>query len=241
MDNLMTTAVALLASETRQVETAAQNIANLATPGYKRLITFGDAVSQAAAETRPAASRADAKAPDVATDFTPGRMIHTGNPLDLALASDGFFTVATPDGIAYLRGGSFRLDAEGRLVTREGWKLQGSGGGDVVVRSTNWHVQADGTVLDDGQPVAVIGATAFANPAKLTRVGEGLYRADGAQPVERQDPRVLQGYLEASNVANGDEMVRMMAAMRRIESGQKLVHAYDDMMGTALQRLGDMS
>ncbi|WP_244127352.1 flagellar hook-basal body protein [Burkholderia gladioli] len=235
----MTTAVGLIASETRQVETAAQNIANLATPGYKRLITFSDAVSQAEIEARRAPSREHA--PTVASDFTPGRMIHTGNPLDLALASDGFFTVATPDGIAYLRGGSFRLDTEGRLVTRQGWKLQGSGGGDVVVRSQNWHVQADGTVLDDGQPVAVIGATAFANPARLTRAGEGLYRANGAQPVERQDPRVLQGYLEASNVANGDEMVRMMAAMRRVESGQKLVHAYDDMMGTALQRLGDMS
>lgn len=51
----------------------------------------------------------------------------------------------------------------------------------------------------------------------------------------------MQGYLEASNVSNADEMIRMMAAMRRIESGQKLVHAYDDMMGNVLQRLGDMS
>lgn len=234
----MTTAVGLISSETRQVETAAQNVANLATPGYKRLITFADAVSQAETSARTAAPSASAR--DAATDFTPGRMMHTGNPLDLALSSGGFFAVSTPDGTAYLRGGAFRLDADGRLVTRQGWALQSSGGGDVVVRSQNWRVLADGTVLDDGQPVAVIGTASFANPNRLARIGDGLYRANGAQPLELTDPRVMQGYLEASNVSNADEMIRMMAAMRRVESGQKLVHAYDDMMGTVLQRLGDM-
>jgi flagellar basal body rod protein FlgG len=238
MDNLMTTAVGLISSETRQVETAAQNVANLATPGYKRLITFADTLSQAESSSRMAAPRASSH--DVATDFTPGRMIHTGNPLDLALSSGGFFAVSATDGTAYLRGGSFRLDADGRLVTRQGWALQSSGGGDVVVRSQNWRVLADGTVLDDGQPVAVIGTASFANPNQLSRTNDGLYRANGARPAELIDPRVMQGYLEASNVSNADEMIRMMAAMRRVESGQKLVHAYDDMMGTVLQRLGDM-
>ncbi|QVN23648.1 flagellar hook basal-body protein [Burkholderia pyrrocinia] len=238
MDNLMTTAVGLISSETRQVETAAQNVANLATPGYKRLITFADAFSQAESSSRMAAPPTSAR--DAATDFTAGRMMHTGNPLDLALSSGGFFAVSTPDGTAYLRGGAFRLDADGRLVTRQGWALQSSGGGDVVVRSQNWRVLADGTVLDDGQPVAVIGTASFANPNRLARIGDGLYRANGAQPLELADPRVMQGYLEASNVSNADEMIRMMAAMRRVESGQKLVHAYDDMMGTVLQRLGDM-
>ncbi|WP_175760770.1 flagellar hook-basal body protein [Burkholderia ambifaria] len=238
MDNLMTTAVGLISSETRQVETAAQNVANLATPGYKRLITFADALSQTESSAQTAAARPSTR--DVATDFMPGRMVHTGNPLDLALSSGGFFAVSAPDGTAYLRGGSFRLDADGRLVTRQGWALQSSGGGDVVVSSQNWRVLADGTVLDDGQPVAVIGTASFANPNQLSRTNDGLYRANGARPAELIDPRVMQGYLEASNVSNADEMIRMMAAMRRVESGQKLVHAYDDMMGTVLQRLGDM-
>ncbi|MXN76555.1 flagellar hook-basal body complex protein [Burkholderia sp. 4701] len=238
MDNLMTTAVGLISSETRQIETAAQNVANLATPGYKRLITFADTFSQAESSARMAAPPTPVRG--AATDFAPGRMMHTGNPLDLALSSGGFFAVSTPDGTAYLRGGAFRLDADGRLVTQQGWALQSSGGGDVVVRSQNWRVLADGTVLDDGQPVAVIGTASFANPNQLARTNDGLYRANSARPIELTDPRVMQGYLEASNVSNADEMIRMMAAMRRVESGQKLVHAYDDMMGTVLQRLGDM-
>ncbi|MGU7783229.1 flagellar hook-basal body protein [Burkholderia sp. PU8-34] len=234
----MTLAVDLIASETRQVETAAQNVANLATPGYKREIAFSDVLSQGgpspSARTVPTNRTA-------ATDFTPGKLIHTGNPLDLTLAGGGFFAVSTPEGTAYTRGGTFQLDASGRLVTAQGWVLQSDGGGDVSVRSSSdWKVASDGTVLDDGTPVAVIGTASFSDPRQLTRLGSGLFRADGIQPDEVDDPRVLQGFLESSNVSNGNEMVRMMEAVRRIESGQKIVHAYDDMMGTVLQRLGDM-
>lgn len=236
----MTLATGLIAAETRQVETAAQNIANLATPGYKRQISFSDALSQAAMQTRnaPAASQLGLRA--TATDFTPGKLIHTGNPLDLALGGGGFLDVSTPQGTAYMRGGAFQIDAAGRLVTPQGWVLQSTGGGDVVVRSQNWRVEPDGTVLDDGNPVAVIGTTSFDQPHRLQRIGNGLYQARGVQPVELPAPRVQQGFLESSNVSNGDEMVRMMEAMRRVEAGQKIVHAYDDMMGSALQRLGDM-
>lgn len=233
----MTLAVGLIASETRQAETAAQNIANLATPGYKREIAFSDALSQASLSPLPSAASADRT---IATDFTPGKLIHTGNPLDLALASGGFFEVATPEGTAYMRGGTFQLDANGRFVTPQGWVLQSAGGGDLSVRSSNWSIASDGTLIDDGNPIAVIGTASFSDPRRLTRVGNGLYRADGMPPVELADPRVLQGFVESSNVSNGNEMVRMMEAVRSIESGQKLVHAYDDMMGSVLQRLGDM-
>ena len=234
----MTLAVGLIASETRQVETAAQNVANLNTPGYKRQIAFADALGQAqAGASTSALAHADRA---LATDFTPGKMVHTGNPFDLALAGGGFFTVATPHGLAYLRGGAFHPDSTGRLVAAQGWTLQNAGGGDVVVRSSNWYVESDGTVVADGNPVAVIGTASFRDPGQLTRAGAGLYFANGATPDGLIDPRVVQGFLEASNVSNGDEMVRMIEAMRRIESGQKLVHAYDDMMSAALQRMGGM-
>jgi len=234
----MTLAVGLIASETRQVETAAQNIANLSTPGYKRQITFADALGQADPSS-PLAALSPTRGP-AATDFTPGKMIHTGSPFDLALAGGGFFPVATPDGIAYLRGGAFRPDTTGRLVTPQGWALQRASGGDVVVRSSNWHVEPDGTVVDNGNPVAVIGTVSFRDPGALIRAGNGRYLANGALPDDLADPRIAQGFREASNVSNGDEMVRMMEAMRRVESGQKLVHAYDDMMSAALQRMGGM-
>lgn len=234
----MTLAVGLIASETRQVETTAQNIANLATPGYKRQITFADALGQAQTGAPPSALPQANRT--VATDFTPGKLVHTGNPFDLALRGGGFFTVATPHGLAYVRSGTFRPDPNGRLVTAQGWALQNAGGGDVVVRSSDWHVESDGTAVDNGNPVAVIGTASFRDPGQLARAGSGLYFANGATPDELIDSRVVQGFLEASNVSNGDEMVRMMEAMRRIESGQKLVHAYDDMMSAALQRMGGM-
>lgn len=239
MDNMMTLATGLISHETRRVETAAQNIANVATPGYKRAIAFEEVLASGRANGI-ASSTTPLPPSAIATDFSAGKLIHTGNPLDFSITGPGFFEVTTSSGPAYTRLGSFQRDADGRLVTAQGAALQAAGGGDVVVRSNNWHVERDGTLVDDGNPSTAIRIATFADPAKLTRGEGGLFHANGAQPVDIEQPRIVQGFVESSNVSVGHDMMRMMEAMRRVESGQKLVHAYDDMVGTVLQRLGDM-
>jgi flagellar basal-body rod protein FlgF len=239
MDNLMALAADLISLETKRVETAGQNIANVATPGYKRQIAFDDALAAGAAANSVASTHA-LPPTGIATDFSAGKLIHTGNPLDLSISGQGFFEVAVPDGPAYTRLGSFQRDADGRLVTAKGAALQATGGGDVVVRSNNWHIERDGTLVDDGTPSTVIRVATFPDPGKLTRGDDGLFRANGAQAVDIDQPQLVQGFVESSNVSVGNDMMQMMEAMRRIESGQKLVHAYDDMIGTVLQRLGDI-
>ncbi|OLL30858.1 hypothetical protein BTH42_14880 [Burkholderia sp. SRS-W-2-2016] len=240
MDNLMTLATGLISHETRRVETAAQNLANVATPGYKRQIAFDDVLAKGRAQTMPLSAALASPATGIATDFSAGKLVHTGNPLDLAIGGAGFFEVMTADGPAYTRVGSFQRDADGRLVTSQGWVLQGAGGGDVAVRSNNWQITSDGTVLDDGTPSSVIRVATFAEPGRLERGADGLFRATQAQAVDDEQTHIVQGFVESSNVAVGNDMMQMMEAMRRVESGQKLVHAYDDMLGTVLQRLGDM-
>lgn len=235
----MTLATDLISLETRRVETAGQNIANVATPGYKRQIAFDDVL--AAGSATGGSAVANALPPTgIATDFAAGKLIHTGNPLDLSINGQGFFEVATSSGLAYTRLGSFQRDADGRLVTGKGAALQAMGGGDVVVRSNNWHVERDGTLVDDGNPSVVIRVATFPDPSRLTRGDDGLFHANGAQAVDVDPPQLVQGFVESSNVSVGNDMMQMMEAMRRIESGQKLVHAYDDMIGTVLQRLGDI-
>jgi flagellar basal-body rod protein FlgG len=235
MDDLMIMATSLMARETRRVETAAHNIANTATPGFKSETTFEDALVNPAASGWPTSSSMRR-----ATDFSPGKLMHTGNPLDLAIGGDGFFAVAAPGGTAYTRGGSFHRDEQGRLVTIQGWPLQASGGGEVIVSNGAWHIEPDGTVIDGGNPTTVIDIAHFDDNGKLERSAEGLFLAGQAHVVDREDTRIQQGYLEASNVMVGVDMVRVMEAMRRVESGQKLVQSYDDMVGNVLQRLGDM-
>ncbi|CAD6549016.1 flagellar hook-basal body protein [Paraburkholderia metrosideri] len=240
MDNLMTLATGLISQETRRVETAGQNLANVATPGYKRQIAFDDVLAESRAQSAPPSPVTPSRTTGIATDFSAGKLVHTGNPLDLSISGPGLFEVITANGPAYTRAGSFQRDADGRIVTAQGWPLQSAGGGDVVVRSNNWQIASDGTVLDDGTPSSVIRVATFVDPAQLVRGADSLFHAKEAQAVDSEQAHIVQGFIETSNVAVGNDMMQMMEAMRRIESGQKLVHAYDDMVGTVLQRLGDM-
>jgi flagellar basal-body rod protein FlgF len=234
MDSIMALGTHLIAAETRRVETASQNIANVASPGYKRAVAFQDVLDSVSASARP-------RAPSIAsgTDFSAGKLIHTNNPLDLALNGRGFFEVATVNGPAYTRLGSFTRDASGRLLTAQGWPLQGSGG-DVVVSSADWHIEKDGTVIDNGNPVAMINVLDFADLSKMQRTDGDLFSANGQIAMPVDGALISQNYLESSNVTLATDMIQMMEAMRRVESGQKIIHAYDDMMGNALQRLGEM-
>ncbi|TKC89467.1 flagellar hook basal-body protein [Trinickia terrae] len=238
MDDLMTLATRLISLETQRVESAGRNIANTATPGYKREIAFAETLAEA---TGGGAAPVAAASPVLrtATDFSAGKLVHTGNPLDLSITGPGFFEVATADGPAYTRLGSFQRDADGRLVTTQGWPLQGANG-DVIVSSGDWRVERDGTVIDGGNTVSVIRIANFDDPAKLVRLGDGLYAADGSRAMDVEDPHIAQGFAEGSNAVAASDMIQLMEAMRRVESGQKLVHAYDDMVGNVLQRLGDM-
>ncbi|MBN3821295.1 flagellar hook basal-body protein, partial [Paraburkholderia sp. Se-20369] len=108
MDDLMTLSLRLIALETQRAETAARNLSNVATPGYQREIAFQDMLASDATQAggEPQIHRL--------ADFSPGRLVRTGDPFDLAIAGDGFFEVLTDAGPAYTRAGAFRRAADGR-------------------------------------------------------------------------------------------------------------------------------
>ncbi|WP_333677792.1 flagellar hook basal-body protein [Dyella sp.] len=234
MDNLMIMATDLMARETRRVDVAAQNIANGGTPGYKQAVAFDQVVNDLRRNEGVPVS-----ATNVVTDFTPGKLQHTGNPTDLAIRGQGFFEVATPEGAAYTRAGAFHRDEQGYLVNAQGFRLQSQDGGDVRVSQSDWRVEQDGTIIDHGIATIKVRVMTFDNDQLLARSGNGLFKTSET-PLEASHAQLAQGFLEASNTVTGNDMVQIMQAMRRVESGQKLVYAYDDMIGNVLQRLGDM-
>lgn len=243
MDSLMITATELISQETLRIEASSQNIANTATPGYKSRISFQQAMS--GLEPRQGAASPQARGTTQATDFASGKMVHTGNPLDIAITGPGFFQLSIDDGVAYTRAGSFRRDTDGRLVTAQGGYLQSAEGGDIAVHGSDWRVDPDGTVIDDDAPVATISIVEFESPQSLVRRGDNLFLADSllaASPEMKATTTstLTQGYVEMANVSVGNDMIRIMESMRRIETGQKVIHAYDDMIGNVLQRLGEM-
>jgi flagellar basal-body rod protein FlgG len=164
---------------------------------------------------------------------------NTGNPFDLALSGPGFFVVRAGDAILYTRDGQFHRDSEGRLVSAEGMVLQ-SDSGDVSVQADNPEILADGTVLDNGNPVARIKVEDFADLHQLQPALGGAFHAAAGQGQDVAVPQIRQGMLEQANVNTADEMLSVMAALRSAQSGQKLVQVYDDLMGRAITAFGQM-
>lgn len=228
----------ILARAEQRAEVAAQNITNASTPGYRRRISFSELL---AAGATPGAAPGAASARQhgaVAADFTAGQLQQTGGATDLAIAGQGFFVVGSDDATLYTRQGQFRRDDAGRLVTAQGQALQSMDGGDVVVGDGPFQVAADGTVTRNGEPLARIAVVDFDDRHALVPGDGGAFAAGSAEPRPVQGAVVRQGMLEGSNVNTGDEMVAMMEAVRRAETGQRLMTTYDDLMGRALNMFG---
>ncbi len=230
--DLIESARGILSLTERRMEVTANNVANLATPGFKSERLYSDV----SAGWGPLASQSLQRE---ALDLGQGRLTKTDNPLDLAISGSGMFRLRSADGtFAYSRSGQFSQVDGGRIVNSQGLALQSADGGDLIIPNAGVKVLADGTVLDGERPIAKIGIYAPVPGADIRPLGGSLMAIteDSVEEVTRAELR--QGMLEASNVALADEMVSMMDALRQAESGARLVQTYDDLMGRAITTLG---
>lgn len=216
----------------RRAEVTSQNIANIATPGYKRRISFDQYTNGAAPPQLQTTTMA------TAIDLSAGKQIDTGNPLDLAISGSGYFVLNTPDGPLYTRQGQFKRDAADRLVTPEGYALQIDGGPDLVLKDGPFEVAPGGVVIQDGTPVAKLALADLTDATAVTYGPAGTLRIPDEAIGKAAGAVVRQGALESSNVSTADEMVALMAATRRAETAQRIIGVYDDLMGRALTAFG---
>jgi flagellar basal-body rod protein FlgG len=194
------------------------------------------------------------------TDFQQGSMKETENDFDIALDGKGFFTVMTPWGERYTRNGAFILGKEGYLETKEGYPVLGENG-PLQVKANNFQVDKEGGVWINAayaDPELLVGRenntwddTVLLDKLKLVdfdldrylqKQGSSLYRATDtsgeAQIMERgQSPRVVQGFVETSNVDPVLEMVQMIEVNRAYEANQKVIQSEDSMLGTLLTQV----
>lgn len=170
-----------------------------------------------------------------ASDFAQGKLRETGRPLDLAIYGPGFVRLREGDSFLYARGGAFSIGPEGTVIDGAGRVLQQAGGGDLVLDGTAQPLIAnDGSVIENGLPVAMIGLFEAPSPASLAALGGGLFRAPDAAMQEAGSSIVRQGQLETANVVMSDEMIALMAANRQAEGGARLVQTYDQLIGQAI-------
>lgn len=234
MLNGLYSASSAMDAATRRHELISQNLANAQMPGYRR-----QSVLHSSRETRFDEAMRDAlqfeshgvTSDKISTDFTPGAMERTGNPLDMAIQGQGFFVVEGPGGPLYTRNGAFQLDSEGRLVTADQLAVQGSSGEIMLPPNTSVSsltVGTDGTLYADSGEIGKLQIVNFSDPQKLEAKGVTLYAAPGDMPPNDISATVFQNTRERSNVSPIQELVDLIAAQRQQEAAQRSMIAISD-------------
>jgi len=226
-----------LVEQMARVDLLAANLANASTPGYRRLVTapesFPELIS-AGSSPSPGTLRLGVTAAPPIVDLSSGPIEKTDNPLDLAIAGDGFFVISHPSGTRlYTRAGRFLLDATGRLVTPDGYPVL-SDRGEVRLPPGRISVAEDGTIAVDNKPIAKLLIVSFPPTASLSPAGHTYYTTTSA-PQSTSQARVLQGAIEHSNVNPARELGQMMVALRVYEASVRAMSLQDSSFARLLQ------
>jgi flagellar basal-body rod protein FlgG len=245
-------------SQQTKLDTISNNLANVATNGYKRAgVVFEDLMYQNLRQAGAATSEQSqlptglqvglgVRAAATSRNFSQGSLNQTTNNFDMAIEGHGFFQIQMPDGTtAYSRDGAFQPDANGTLVNSAGYALQP--GVTIPANARSVTIAKDGTVSITvpgqaaPQSVGQLQLAGFVNPAGLEPLGGNLFAETAASgtpsagaPASNNLGSLRQGYLEGSNVNVVEELVTMIATQRAYEMNSKAIQTSDQM----LQRLG---
>lgn len=227
----------------KKLDVIANNVANMNTSGFKgQRAAFVEHVADVEKSdgSREGVSFAYTRATYM--DTSQGGLTATSSPFDMALQGEGWFSYDTPEGVAYGRDGSFKIDGLGRLSTSEGHPVLDEGGGEIVItpeEASNLTVTADGTMSANGVALGRLGVWTFDNPQALERMGNGMFKApDDAPPLPAMDASVVQGMVEGSNVNAIQEMTRLIDVHRTYDKVAKLAKNANDLEKDAIARLG---
>ncbi len=237
MDRLIYTAMTGASQTLNRQAAVAHNLANASTAGYRaeeHRLRAVQVQSNAAQKGLP--TRAFVVDASTHTDFSPGPMLQTGRALDFAVQGQGWMAVQAADGSeAYTRAGSFELNVNGILQTRNGLPVMGDGGAITIPPDVKISVGVDGTISvlpESGaqNTVNVMGRLKLVNPPEgdLVRGEDGLFRLrDGGQAPVDERVRVASGYTEGSNVNPAEQMVNMISLARQFEMQMKMLSTAD--------------
>jgi len=243
-----------------KLDTISNNLANVATNGYKRAgVVFEDLMYDSLRQVGAASSDQTqlptglqvglgARVSASTRNFSQGNLQQSGNNLDIAIKGQGFFQIQLPDGsTGYTRDGSFQLDPNGQLVTANGHLLEP--GITIPPNAQSVTLAADGTVnvtlpgQAAAQSAGQLQLATFINPGGLEPRGQNLYAETAASGTPNTgapgtDGRggLMQGYVEGSNVNVVEELVSMIATQRAYELNSKAIQTTDQM----LARLGQL-
>lgn len=220
-----------------KVRALMNNMVNSETPGYRK----SDVVIKSfPTYLEEAHARSSTQVPQIEGTYynqNPGTLLRTGNKTDLAIGGSGFFVVETPQGEGYTRDGRFTLDREGRLVTVSGnYPVIGLGGQIMVAPGSDVEFASDGKVRVKDDIVNTVKVVKFEDLSVLKPLSGSIFQAAGRPNIETvESPRVVSGYVEASNVNIIEEMMNLIYLSRVYGIDAKIVSNRDAMLSRAIE------
>jgi flagellar basal-body rod protein FlgF len=238
MDIVSSIAASRMVAQQRAMDVTAANIANANTPGFKaERMLFSDWLSR---QRGAGGDRGIAYTQDRATwrDQRAGTLTHTGNPFDLAITSDGYFTVNTPRGPRLTRDGRFGLMPSGTVTDSSGNSLLDTNGRPIVLSQTDTRISiaGDGTISSENGQLSKIGMVRVTDPMGVTGEGDTQFRAD-APTAPIAAPGLVQGAVEDSNVQPVMEVTRMMDGLQNFPFVTQFIQAEADRQQAAIDKL----
>jgi flagellar basal-body rod protein FlgF len=232
MNTTTVTAASGLRARMQELDMLANNLANTGTGGFKLDREFYTLFS--AADNGVEGETSQTTMPMIRkqwTDFSQGTLQQTGNPLDLALSGQGFFTVSSPTGPLYTRNGSFKISGDGVLTTIDGHPVTDPDGQPIQIPGQGpITVASDGSLTQDGQAIGQLNIVDFKDRTTLGKLGNSYFVSNKDNPpFPTTDATVQQGNVEGSNVAPAESAVRLVGVMRQFEMLQKAISLTTDM------------
>lgn len=233
--------------QSKRLDTISNDLANANTVGYKKTDTVVTSFPEmlmariSKQDVQPLGNVSlGVRIDSTYTNFSNGSMTKAEGGISTAIQGDGFFSVQTPQGIGYTRDGSFVVNANGELVTSEGYNVLGTNGpiklanflekgGDVVIST-------DGQVSLNGETVDQLALVSFEDNQQLQKREDNLYTGTAATTPFKGS--LMQGFLESSNVNVVSSMVDMISVSRAYEANQKMIQTQDSLLGKAVNDLG---
>lgn len=240
IQGVYTAASAMYATMVEQARIG-HNLTNAETIGYKALQTslseFSRLMNDLQAQQAAGIFAGDGVITEETTDLSQGPLAQTSRELDLALAGPGFLVVRSATGDYITRAGRLHRDAQGMLVTSAGHAVLGQDGGPITLPLGRVQISEEGIILVDGAETARLQIVESADPGALARVGGTLFQENQGALGPAQNTRIMQGYVEQSNVNSTEAMASLVSVARMYQLGQRLTVQQSEILERTVNEL----